>query len=160
MKDRRIVALERVLSRRRERDRKLNAALGALRVELGARANALDERRAAAAAQAGELARQDAKIDATSGGAVRADELLLLRECRTSAAQRYAALEDEAARAAAALAEQEAAVARARGDILRNRARIDIYGKRRDALVRLHETQIEDAQDEETSESRRPAPRL
>jgi hypothetical protein len=159
MKDRRIVALERVLSRRRDRDRKLNAALAALRGQLGALQTALDERRAAACAQVEELDRQDGKIEAMLRGvAIRADALLLSRECRALAAQRHAALEAEAARAAAALAEQEAAVSAARGNVLRNRARIDIYGKRLDLLVRAREAQIEDAQDEETSENRRPAP--
>jgi hypothetical protein len=67
-------------------------------------------------------------------------------------------LEAQADQAAQALAAKQAQIGAMRTEILRNRARIDIYGKRRDALVKAIELAIEDAQDEETSESRRPSP--
>jgi len=125
MKDRRVAAFERVLSRRRQLDRKLNAALGALRGELQALAGVLEECRAAV---------------------------------RAHAAEQQAMLEAQADQAAQALAAKQAQIGAMRTEILRNRARIDIYGKRRDALVKAIELAIEDAQDEETSESRRPSP--
>lgn len=160
MKDRRVAALERVLSRRRDLERKLNATLAARRAAARELETELAARRTAAADQAGELGRQDGKIDAMLGGrSFRADELLILREFRTVSAGRHAALEADAARAGQALAEGEAAVQTARGEILRNRARVDIYAKRCDALTKALAVAIEDAQDEETSENRRPGPR-
>jgi type III secretion system HrpB7-like protein len=160
MKDRRVLALERVLSRRRQFERKLNALLASQRAESSALSGALDERRSAADTQAGELARQDDKIDAMlDGTAFRADELLMLREFRSVAAERHAVLESEAAQAAAALAAKTAEIDGTRTTIVRNRARVDIYDKRRHALVKAIETAIEDAQDEEASESRRPRAR-
>lgn len=157
MKDQRVVAFERVLSRRRSLDRKLNSALAGLRGESQALACALDERRSALDAQAAELAQQDGKIEAMLGGTrFRADELLSLREFRSHAAEHHAALDAQAAQAQNALDAKEAEIGEARTRILRNRARIDIYAKRRDALVKAIELAIEDAQDEEASESRRP----
>lgn len=159
MKDRRVVAFERVLSRRRQLDRKLNSALAGLRGESAALGGALEARREAVDAQAAEVAHQDGKIDAMLGGAsFRADEFLKLREFRSHAAEYQAALQSQAEQAAQALAAKEAEIGAARTTILRNRARIDIYDKRRDALVKAIEVAIEDAQDEEASESRRPAP--
>jgi len=159
MKDRRVAAFERVLSRRRQLDRKLNAALGALRGELQALAGVLEECRAAVRAHAAELAAHDGKIDTMLGGAsFRADAYLTLREFRSHAAGQQAMLEAQADQAAQALAAKQAQIGAMRTEILRNRARIDIYGKRRDALVKAIELAIEDAQDEETSESRRPSP--
>lgn len=160
MKDRRVGALERVLSRRRERERKLNAELAARRAQARALEAELAARRDAAGREADDLQRQDRKIDALVGGSTfRADQLLMLREYRAVAAERYAALAAEAERAREALANGEAAVAAARDDILRNRARVDIYAKRRDALVRALATALEDAADEETAENRRAGPR-
>jgi flagellar biosynthesis/type III secretory pathway protein FliH len=160
MKDRRVVALERVLSRRRERERKLDAALAAARAQARALETELAARREAAGREAAELERQDGKIDAMMGGnAFRADQLLMLREYRAVAAERHAALAAEAERARRALADGEAAVEAARGEILRNRARVDIYAKRRDTLVRALALTLEDAGDDESAESRRPAPR-
>lgn len=159
MKDRRVAAFERVLSRRRQLDRKLNAALGGLRGELQALMGALDESRAAVRAHAAGLAAHDGKIDAMLGGvSFRADAYLKLREFRSHAAEQHAMLEARAAQAGQALAAKEAQIGALRTEILRNRARIDIYGKRRDTLVKGIELAIEDAQDEETSESRRPSP--
>jgi type III secretion system HrpB7-like protein len=159
MKDRRISAFERVLSRRRQLDRKLNSALGLLRGESQALSGALEECRGAVDAHAVELAHQDGKIDALLGGAsFRADDYLKLREFRAHSAEQQAMLEAQAQQAAQALAAKEAQIADARTQILRNRARIDIYDKRRDALVKAIELAIEDAQDEETSENRRPSP--
>jgi type III secretion system HrpB7-like protein len=160
MKDHRVLALERVLSRRRQSERKLSALLAGQRAESNALGEALDERRSAAATQAGELARQDDKIDAMLGGTTfRADELLMLREFRSVAAERHAMLEAEATQATAALAAKQAEINDTRTKIVRNQARIDIYDKRRHALVKAIETAIEDAQDEEASESRRPGKR-
>ena len=159
MKDRRVAAFERVLSRRRQLDRKLNAALGGLRGELQALIDALEESRAAVRAHAAGLAAHDGKIDAMLGSvSFRADAYLKLREFRSHAAEQHAMLEARAAQAAQALAAKEAQIGALRTEILRNRARIDIYEKRRDTLVKAIELAIEDAQDEETSESRRPSP--
>ncbi|MBP0609301.1 MULTISPECIES: type III secretion system protein [Burkholderia] len=159
MKDRRVAAFERVLSRRRQLDRKLNAALGALRGELQALMDALEESRAAVRAHAAGLAAHDGKIDAMLGSvSFRADAYLKLREFRSHAAEQHAMLEARAAQAGQALAAKEAQIGALRTEILRNRARIDIYEKRRDTLVKAIELAIEDAQDEETSESRRPSP--
>jgi len=159
MKDRRVAAFERVLSRRRQLDRKLNAALGGLRGELQALMDALEESRAAVRAHAAELAAHDGKIDAMLGSvSFRADVYLKLREFHSHAAEQHAMLEAQAAQAGQALAAKEAQIGALRTEILRNRARIDIYGKRRDTLVKAIELAIEDAQDEETSESRRPSP--
>jgi type III secretion system HrpB7-like protein len=159
MKDRRVAAFERVLSRRRQLDRKLNAALGGLRGELQALMDALDESRAAVRAHAAGLAAHDGKIDAMLGSvSFRADAYLKLREFRSHAAEQHAMLEARAAQAGQALAAKEAQIGALRTEILRNRARIDIYEKRRDTLVKAIELAIEDAQDEETSESRRPSP--
>jgi len=159
MKDRRVAAFERVLSRRRQLDRKLNAALGGLRGELQALIDALEESRAAVRAHAAGLAAHDGKIDAMLGSvSFRADAYLKLREFRSHAAEQHAMLEARAAQAGQALAAKEAQIGALRTEILRNRARIDIYGKRRDTLVKGIELAIEDAQDEETSESRRPSP--
>jgi type III secretion system HrpB7-like protein len=160
MKDRRVVAFERVLSRRRQLDRKLNSALAGLRGESQALAAALEERRGAVEAQAVELANQEGKIDAMlAGTSFRADEYLKLCEFRSHAAERHAMLETQATQAHQALAAKEDEIGQARTNILRNRARIDIYDKRRDALVKAIELAIEDAQDEEASESRRLATR-
>jgi len=157
MKDRQVVAFERVLSRRRKLDRKLNSALTGLRGESQALAGALDERRGAADAQAAELANQDGKIDAMLGGTrFRADDLLKLRDFRSHAAEHHAALEAQAHQARAALDAKEAQIGDARTQILRNRARIEIYAKRREALIKKRELEIEDAQDDEVSETRRP----
>ncbi|PMS22557.1 type III secretion system protein [Trinickia dabaoshanensis] len=159
MKDRRVAAFERVLSRRRQFDRKLNATLGLLRGESQALAGAFQERTSAVDAHAAELAHHDGKIGSLLGGAsFRADEYLKLCEFRAHSAEQHAALEAQAAQAAQALAAKEAQIADARTQILRNRARIDVYDKRRDALVKAIELAIEDAQDEETSEMRRPPP--
>ncbi|CAG2352430.1 MULTISPECIES: type III secretion system protein [Burkholderia] len=159
MKDRRVAAFERVLSRRRQLDRKLNAALGGLRGELQALIDALEESRAAVRAHAAGLAAHDGKIDAMLGSvSFRADAYLKLREFRSHAAEQHAMLEARAAQAGQALAAKEAQIGALRTEILRNRARIDIYEKRRDTLVKAIELAIEDAQDEETSESRRPSP--
>jgi hypothetical protein len=161
MKDRRVTGLERVLSRRRDAERKLNRALAALRGEWHAQRGVVDERRAAAECQAAALAQQDNRIDAMfSASTFRADALLMLREFRTVAAEQHTALEAEAAKAQAALDAKQAQIDHASAEIVRNRARIDIYGKRRDALVRAIEAAIEDAQDEEASESRRPSARI
>ncbi|MEJ0003133.1 MAG: type III secretion system protein [Pararobbsia sp.] len=147
MKDRRVVAFERVLSRRRQLDRKLNSVLTGLRGEWQAIAGALDERRGAAEAQAAEVMHQDGKIDALLGGTrFRACELLSLREFRSHAAEHHAALESQAAQAQSALDAKAAQIGEARTRILRNRARIDIYAKRRDGLVKAIELAIEDAQ--------------
>jgi type III secretion system HrpB7-like protein len=159
VKDRRVAAFERVLSRRRRLDSKLNATLALLRGESQALGCELDERRAAVDAQALELAHQDAKIDAMLGGAsFRADEYLKLSEFRAHSAERQAMLESQVALAKQALSEKEAQIAATRTDILRNRARLDIYEKRREMLVKAIEVAFEDAQDEETSENRRPSP--
>jgi type III secretion system HrpB7-like protein len=159
MKDRRVAALARVLARRRQVDRKLNASLAALRDEWQALEVALDERQNAVTAHAAELAHHDGKIDALLGGAsFRADDYLRLWEFRAHAAEQHAALEAQAAQAAQALAAKEAQIGALRTQILRNRARIDIYDKRREALVKAIETAIEDAQDDETTESRRLSP--
>ncbi|WP_321857292.1 type III secretion system protein [Burkholderia cenocepacia] len=159
MKDRRIAAFERVLSRRRQLDRKLNATLGGLRGELQALMDALEESRAAVRAHAAGLAAHDGKIDAMLGSvSFRADEYLKLREFRAHAAEQHAMLEARAVQAGQALAAKDAQIGALRTEILRNRARIDIYDKRRDTLVKAIELAIEDAQDEETSESRRPSP--
>ncbi|WP_230469082.1 MULTISPECIES: type III secretion system protein [Burkholderia] len=148
-----------MLARRRQLDRKLNAALGGLRGELQGLMDALEESRAAVRAHAAGLAAHDGKIDAMLGGvSFRADEYLKLREFRAHAAEQHAMLEARAAQAGQALAAKEAQIGTLRTEILRNRARIDIYGKRRDTLVKAIELAIEDAQDEETSESRRPNP--
>lgn len=157
MKDRRVVAFERVLSRRRTLDRKLNAALAELRGESQALAGALEERQQAAAAQAAELSNHDGKIEAMLGGTrFRADELLSLRDFRSHAAEHHAALESQAAQAQNALDAKEAQVGEARTRILRNRSRIDIYAKHRGGLVKTIARALEDAQDEEASENRRP----
>jgi type III secretion system HrpB7-like protein len=157
MKDRRVAAFEQVLSRRRTLDRKLNTALTGLRGESQALAGALDERQQALEVQAAKLANQDGKIEAMLGGTrFRADELLNLRDFRSHAAEHHAALESQAAQAQNALDAKEAEIGEARTRILRNRARIDIYAKRRDALVKANELALEDAQDEEASENRRP----
>jgi type III secretion system HrpB7-like protein len=160
MKDRRVLALERVLSRRRQFERKLNALLAGQRAESNELSEALGERRSAADTQAGELARQDDKIDTMLGGTkFRADELLMLRDFRSIAAERHAMLEAEVTQAAAALAAKAEEIDGTRRNIVRNRARVDIYDKRRHALVKAIETATEDAQDEEASESRRPRAR-
>ncbi|MDQ7980259.1 type III secretion system protein [Paraburkholderia sp. SARCC-3016] len=157
MKDRRVEAFERVLSRRRQGDRKLNAALAGLRGESQALAGALRERRDAADAQRTELRSQDGKIDAMfSGDRFRADDLLMLREYRSYAAERHAALQSQAEQAQRALDAKEAEIAEARAQILRNRARINIYDKRRDALAKSIARAAEDAQDDESAESFRP----
>jgi type III secretion system HrpB7-like protein len=157
MKDPRVVAFERVLSRRRQQDRKLNAALAGLRGESTALAGALGERVAAVTAQVEELARQDRKIDAMLGGvSFRADAYLTLNEFRAQTAAQQVALETQVQQAQQALDANEQRIGAARTQILRNRARIDIYDKRRDGLVKAIELAIEDAQDEEASESRRP----
>ncbi|CAB3769502.1 type III secretion system protein [Paraburkholderia solisilvae] len=161
MKDRRVTGLERVLSRRRDAERKLSRALAALRGEWHAQRGVVDERRAAAERQAAALAQQDDRIDAMfSARTFRADALLMLREFRAVAAEQHTALEAEAANARAALDAKQAQIDTTSAEIVRNRARIDIYGKRRDALVRAIEAAIEDAQDEEASESRRPGARI
>jgi hypothetical protein len=160
MKDRRVIALERVLSRRRELERKLDAALAARRAALRELEAESAARRDAAARQADELGRRDETIDTLLGGAVfRADELLMQREFRAVCADRYAVLEAEAVKADQAVATGGAAVQAARDEILRNRARVDVYAKRRDALVKAFAVAREDAEDEEASENRRPAPR-
>jgi type III secretion system HrpB7-like protein len=157
VKDRRVVAFERVLSSRRQHDRKLNALLAEKRRESIALAGVLEERRGAVNAHAAELARQDAKIDAMlSGPSFRADEYLKLRDFRIQGAERHAMLEGQSDEAAQALAAKESEIVAARTEILRNRSRIDIYDKHRDALVKAIELAIEDAQDEEASESHRP----
>jgi type III secretion system HrpB7-like protein len=161
MKDRRVTGLERVLSRRRAAERKLNRTLAALRGEWHAQRDVVDERRAAVRRQADALAQQDNRIDAMFGATTfRADALLMLREFRAVAAEQHAALEAEATRAQAALDAKQAQIDSTSAQIVRNRARIDIYGKRRDALVRAIEAALEDAQDEEASESRRPGARM
>jgi hypothetical protein len=160
MKNRRVIALERVLSRRRAHERKLNAALAARREQVLALETELSARSEAAGREADALRRQDGDIDAMMGGSTfRADQLLMLREYRAVAAERHAALAAETERARGALADGEAAVQAARGEILRNRARVDIYAKRRDALVRSLALALEDAADEEAAENRRPQPR-
>ncbi|GAB7524081.1 type III secretion system protein [Paraburkholderia sp. 2C] len=161
MKDRRVTGLEQVLVRRRKAERKLNAALAAQRAAHRAQRAVVDERRGAADVQAAELAQQDGKIDAMFGSSTfRADALLMLREFRAVAAERHAAAQAQVAQEEAALAAKQAEVDKTSTQIVRNRARIDIYGKRRDALVKAIEAAIEDAQDEEASESRRPGARM
>ena len=159
MKDRRIAAFERVLSRRRQLDRKLNATLAALRGELQLLAGSLEECVSAVNAHAAELTHHDGKIETMLGGtSFRADDYLQLCEFRAHATEQHAMLEAQARQAEQALAAKEAEMGAARTRILRNRARIDIYDKRRDVLVKAFELAVEDAQDEETSESRRPHP--
>ncbi|MBN3825133.1 type III secretion system protein [Burkholderia sp. Ac-20384] len=153
MKDRKVIAFERVLSRRQQQDRKLNSALTGLVGESTMLADALAVRRDAADLQAAELAGHDGKIDAMLRGVrFRADDLLKLRDFRAHAAERHAALEAQADHAQAALDENAARIVDARAQILRNRARIDIYVIRRDRLVRNLELAIEDAEDDEISE--------
>lgn len=161
MKDRRVTAFERVLSRRRQLDRKLNSALAGLRGESQVLAETLEAHRGAANAHAAELAYHGGKIETMlCSASFRADDYLKLREFHAHASEQQAMLEAQAAQAAQALAAKETELCATRAQIVRNRARIDIYGKRRDALVKAVELAIEDAQDEETSESRRPRPML
>jgi type III secretion system HrpB7-like protein len=160
MKDRHVIAFERVLSRRRQLDRKLNTELGALREASRELAGVLETRLGELDAQAAELTRQDGNIDAMlTGTSFRADELLKLRDFRSHSAEKHATLEAQANEAERALAAKDAEIGEARTKILRNRARIDIYDKRREALVKAIELAIEDAQDEEASENRRPTAR-
>jgi hypothetical protein len=159
MKDRRIVAMERVLARRRRLDKTLADALAAQRHEQAALQEACDGHRRAASDKADELAQQDRKIDATMGGTAsfRADELILLHEWRAVTRARWEGFEATAVQAEAAVAEKDAQIRASRDRILKNRARIDIYDTRRAALVRAIDLAAEDAQDEETSENRRPS---
>jgi type III secretion system HrpB7-like protein len=156
-KDRRVVAFERVLSRRRQLDRKLNAALCALRSEATVLRDIADAHRAAVEARDAELAQHDGKIDSMlAGTSFRANKLLMLREFRSHLAEHRATLEAQVLQAAQAVTQKEAEIAAVRANIVRNRARIDTYGERRDELVKAIELAIEDAQDEEASENRRP----
>jgi hypothetical protein len=94
-----------------------------------------------------------------TGTSFRADELLKLRDFRSHSAEKHATLKAQANEAERALAAKDTEIGEARTKILRNRARIDIYDKRREALVKAIELAIEDAQDEEASENRRPTAR-
>ncbi|MGH8778291.1 type III secretion system protein [Paraburkholderia sp.] len=159
MKDRRVVSLERVLSRRKTLDRKLNDALLALRGEREALEQAVAESQSAADRQAEALAEQDRKVDEMIGGAFRPDEFLRLREHQVDMAGRHTMMLQDVARAEAQVAGKQAEIDQGRARIVQNRARIDIYGKRRDTLCKAIEMALEDAQDEEASENRRPGPR-
>ncbi|NRO98985.1 type III secretion system protein [Paraburkholderia sp. NMBU_R16] len=157
MKDRRVLALQRVLSRRERLGRKLETALASLRAESAELDTDLKQRQAAVEAQIAETKRQDGKIDAMIGGkSFRADQFLMLREHRTVLSDRKAMLQAEADRSAAALDAKLADVRKQSAQILQNRARIDVYDSRRKTLISAIETAIEDAQDEESSENRRP----
>ncbi|MEQ5842581.1 type III secretion system protein [Paraburkholderia acidicola] len=159
MKDRRVVSLERVLSRRKTLDRKLNDALLALRGERQALEGAVAECRNAADQQAEVVAEQDRKLDEMMGQSFSPDAYLRLREHQIAMGDRHAQLQSETARAVAQVESKQAEIDQSRAKIVQNRARIDIYGERRDKLCQAINTAIEDAQDEEASESRRPGPR-
>lgn len=159
MKDRRVVSLERVLSRRKTLDRKLNDALLVLRGEQQALEGTLAQARAAVDQQTLVLLEQNRKLDEMMGQAFQPDAYLRLREHQVAMAQRHAVLESQANEAAGHVASKQQQVAQGRAQIVQNRARIDIYAKRRDKLNRDIEIAVEDAQDEEASESRRPGPR-
>ncbi|WP_321816620.1 MULTISPECIES: type III secretion system protein [unclassified Paraburkholderia] len=157
MKDRRVIAIDRVLSRREALGRKLDAALAAQRADVAQKTHALSASRAQTEAQAAKLALEDAKLDAMLDGAFRPDVLLALREWRAEESARLAACEGDTARAVQMLAVSEAACAEARLRIVRNRARIDVYTHHRDRLAQALAQAREDAEEEETSEQRRPA---
>lgn len=160
MKDRRVVSLERVLSRRKTLDRKLNDALLVLRGQRQALEQAVTECRDAVDRQSEVLAEQDRKVDEMIGGAFRPDEFLRLREHQVDMANQHTMLQQNVARAESQVAGKQAEIDQGRAKIVQNRARIDIYGKRRDKLRQAIEIAIEDAQDEEASENRRPGPRM
>jgi type III secretion system HrpB7-like protein len=157
MKDRRIVALERVLGRRRRLDRTLNATLVALRGEHNALQEMQCERQRVAQEKADELDRHDERIDAMTSGAApfRADEYLRLNEFRGVISERCTALQNEAVQAAAQVAQKQAEVDHSRGEVLRNRARVDIYDDRCKDLYKARTVAEEEQQDEEVLESRR-----
>lgn len=159
MKDRRVVSLERVLARRKKLDRKLNDAVLVLRGEQQALEQMHAQCREAVDQQSLVLVEQNRKIDEMMGQAFQPDAYLRQREHQVAMAQRHAMLENQANDAASQVAAKEQEVVQGRTRIVQNRARIDIYAKRRDKLSREIEIAIEDAQDEEASESRRPGPR-
>ncbi|MFM0733729.1 type III secretion system protein [Paraburkholderia sediminicola] len=159
MKDRRVVSLERVLSRRKTLERKLNDALLVLRGEQQALEGALAQCRQAVDQQRLVLLEQNRKLDEMMDQTFQPDAYLRLREHQVATAQRHSLLENQANEAANQVAGKQQQVAQGRAQIVQNRARIDIYAKRRDKLCREIETAVEDAQDEEASESRRPGPR-
>jgi hypothetical protein len=159
MKDRRVVSLERVLARRKKLDRKLNDAVLVLRGEQQALEQMHAQCREAVDQQSLVLVEQNRKIDEMMGQAFQPDAYLRQREHQIAMAQRHAMLENQANDAASQVAAKEQEVVQGRTRIVQNRARIDIYAKRRDKLSREIEIAIEDAQDEEASESRRPGPR-
>jgi chromosome segregation ATPase len=159
MKDRRLVSLERVLSRRETFERRLNRALLVLRDEHRVLEGALAECHSAAGRQTQVLVEQNSKLDEMMGQPFRPDAFLRLREHQAAMAQRHAMLQNEVSSAAAQVDNKQREIDLARARIVQNRARIDIYGQRRDKLRREIEAAMEDAQDEEASESRRPGPR-
>jgi len=161
MKDRRIVALARVLARRQRLDRTLNAELTERRREREALVAALDGARGDADAKAAELDRQDHRIDTMMSGNTpfRPDDLLRESDFRGVIRERWEALQAAAMQAQAALAAKDEEIRASRERILKNRARVEIYDARRTALLRAIDVATEDAQDEEASESRRPSPR-
>jgi Bacterial type III secretion protein (HrpB7) len=161
MKDRRIVSLERVLSRRKRLDRTLNVELTAQRREREGLVAALNDAREEAAGKFAELQRQEHKIDAMMSGNApfRPDDLLRETSFRGVVRERREASQASELRAQAALAAKDEEIRASRERVLKNRARIDIYSKRRVDLLRAIEVAMEDAQDEEASESRRPSPR-
>src|SRR5258708_9819386 len=159
MKDRRVVSLERLLSRRETLERKLDRALLVLRDEHRVLEGALAERSSAAGQQEQVLVEQNRKLDEMMSQPFQPDAFLRLREHRAAMAERHAMLQNEVSSAAALVENKQLEIDLGRSRVVQNRARIDIYGQRRDKLRREIETAMEDAQDDEASESRRPGPK-
>lgn len=153
MKDSRVTALERVLSRRKKLDKKLSMALTALRTEQGQLDDVLAARRTAVDTHRIEVDRQGKKIDAMLTTTFRADEFLILREFHATAVQQHVGLESEAEQAENAVSKKRHEIDLGKRAIVQNRARIDIYGGRRDSLCKGIELAAEEAQDEEAAES-------
>ncbi len=158
MTDVRVVALERVLSRRKKLDKTLNTALSRLREEQSGLSVELSARRAAVADQATVLASQAQKIDAMMSGASGgfcADEFLRQREFQATLTERHVALQEEADRVAQHLSQKESELAEMKTRVVVNRARMSIYQDRRDDICRAIAFAAEEAQDEESMEARR-----
>jgi Bacterial type III secretion protein (HrpB7) len=105
------------------------------------------------------LVEQNRKLDEMMSQPFQPDAFLRLREHQAAMAERHAMLQNEVSSAAAQVENKQLEIDQGRSRVVQNRARIDIYGQRRDKLRREIETAMEDAQDDEASESRRPGPK-
>lgn len=158
MKDTRIIALERVVSRRKKLDKTLNAASLTLRSERGALGEKLAMKRAAVAEQNKVLIAQAKKIDAMMSGATGAfcaEDFLKQRDFQAALSEQQAGMLAQANQIAEQLSAKDAELAEMKTRIVVNRARISIYQDRRDGICAALEFAAEEAQDEEAAESRR-----